>query len=74
MWKSTKAKRKVQVINRKSVASASEDIQDPSCEDLINDLLSKLDFKDSGFDFAGPFVLYFSYGVLDAMFKAWSTG
>ncbi|KAF9667233.1 hypothetical protein SADUNF_Sadunf15G0001200 [Salix dunnii] len=34
------------------------------------DLPSKLDFKDSGSDFAGPFVLYFSYGLLDA----WSTG
>ncbi|KAA8521043.1 hypothetical protein F0562_011804 [Nyssa sinensis] len=30
----------------------------------------KLDFKDSGSDFAGPFVLYFSYGLLDAMFQS----
>ncbi|XP_044493167.1 UNC93-like protein 1 isoform X2 [Mangifera indica] len=30
----------------------------------------KLDFKDSGADFAGPFVLYFSYGMLDAMFQS----
>ncbi|XP_031283955.1 UNC93-like protein 1 isoform X1 [Pistacia vera] len=29
-----------------------------------------LDFKDSGRDFAGPFVLYFSYGLLDAMFQS----
>lgn len=29
----------------------------------------KLDFKD-GSDFAGPFVLYFSYGLLDAMFQS----
>ncbi|KAI3471281.1 hypothetical protein Pfo_027944 [Paulownia fortunei] len=29
----------------------------------------KLDFKD-GTDFAGPFVLYFSYGLLDAMFQS----
>ncbi|KAL7147245.1 hypothetical protein ABFS83_06G095600 [Erythranthe nasuta] len=29
----------------------------------------KLDFKD-GADFAGPFVLYFSYGLLDAMFQS----
>lgn len=28
----------------------------------------KLDFKDS--EFAGPFVLYFSYGLLDAMFQS----
>lgn len=28
----------------------------------------KLDFKDSSF--AGPFVLYFSYGLLDAMFQS----
>ncbi|XP_047327553.1 UNC93-like protein 1 [Impatiens glandulifera] len=28
-----------------------------------------LDFKDSGSVFAGPFVLYFSYGLLDAMFQ-----
>ncbi|GAA0185947.1 hypothetical protein Leryth_004655 [Lithospermum erythrorhizon] len=28
-----------------------------------------LDFKD-GTDFAGPFVLYFSYGLLDAMFQS----
>ncbi|XP_074562042.1 UNC93-like protein 1 [Curcuma longa] len=30
----------------------------------------KLDFKDSGAKFAGPFVLYFSYGLLDAMFQS----
>ncbi|PKA46570.1 UNC93-like protein 2 [Apostasia shenzhenica] len=30
----------------------------------------KLDFKDSGEKFAGPFVLYFSYGLLDAMFQS----
>ncbi|XP_071725236.1 UNC93-like protein 1, partial [Rutidosis leptorrhynchoides] len=30
----------------------------------------KLDFKDSWSDFAGPFVLYFSYGLLDAMFQS----
>ncbi|KAF3432711.1 hypothetical protein FNV43_RR23813 [Rhamnella rubrinervis] len=35
-----------------------------------NDLPVKLDFKDSGVDFAGPFVLYFSYGLLDAMFQS----
>lgn len=29
-----------------------------------------LDFKNSGSDFAGPFVLYFSYGLLDAMFQS----
>ncbi|KAK6118499.1 hypothetical protein DH2020_047766 [Rehmannia glutinosa] len=29
----------------------------------------KVDFKD-GTDFAGPFVLYFSYGLLDAMFQS----
>lgn len=34
------------------------------------DHLKKLDFKDSGSDFAGPFVLYFSYGLLDAMFQS----
>ncbi|XP_057489789.1 UNC93-like protein 1 [Actinidia eriantha] len=31
---------------------------------------ARLDFKDSGSDFAGPFVLYFSYGLLDAMFQS----
>lgn len=31
---------------------------------------TKLDFKISGSDFAGPFVLYFSYGLLDAMFQS----
>lgn len=30
----------------------------------------KLDFKDSGSAFAGPFVLYFSFGLLDAMFQS----
>lgn len=35
-----------------------------------NDLPPKLDFKDSGSKFAGPFVLYFSYGLLDAMFQS----
>lgn len=32
--------------------------------------IEKLDFIDSGDDFAGPFVLYFSYGLLDAMFQS----
>lgn len=35
-----------------------------------NELPEKLDFKDSGSDFAGPFVLYFSFGLLDAMFQS----
>ncbi|KAK8963750.1 UNC93-like protein 1 [Platanthera guangdongensis] len=30
----------------------------------------KLDFKESGLSYAGPFVLYFSYGLLDAMFQS----
>lgn len=30
----------------------------------------ELDFKNSGSMFAGPFVLYFSYGLLDAMFQS----
>ncbi|KAK6936585.1 Ion channel regulatory protein, UNC-93 [Dillenia turbinata] len=34
------------------------------------ELTKKLDFKDSGSAFAGPFVLYFSYGLLDAMFQS----
>jgi len=36
----------------------------------INDLPEKLDFKHSGSHFAGPFVLYFSFGLLDAMFQS----
>ncbi|XP_043701477.1 UNC93-like protein 1 [Telopea speciosissima] len=36
----------------------------------LNNLPPKLDFKDSGAAFAGPFVLYFSYGLLDAMFQS----
>jgi hypothetical protein len=32
--------------------------------------LQTLDFKDSDGDFAGPFVLYFSFGLLDAMFQS----
>lgn len=35
-----------------------------------HDLPKRLDFKTSGNDFAGPFVLYFSYGLLDAMFQS----
>eukprot|EP01018_Ginkgo_biloba_P002478 Gb_23384 [translate_table: standard] len=31
--------------------------------------LDELDFKNSGTAYAGPFVLYFSYGLLDAMFQ-----
>lgn len=31
---------------------------------------NKLDFKSSGSSYAGPFVLYFSYGLLDAMFQS----
>ncbi|KAF8022368.1 hypothetical protein BT93_F0027 [Corymbia citriodora subsp. variegata] len=34
-----------------------------------HDLPEKLDFKDSGSDYAGPFVLYLSYGLLVAMFQ-----
>ncbi|MBA0769455.1 hypothetical protein Gotri_018186 [Gossypium trilobum] len=30
---------------------------------------NRLDFKRCGSDFTGPFVLYFSYGLLDAMFQ-----
>ncbi|XP_010541511.1 PREDICTED: UNC93-like protein 1 [Tarenaya hassleriana] len=30
----------------------------------------KLDFKDSGSEFVGPFMLYVSYGLLDAMFQS----
>ncbi|GLU21355.1 hypothetical protein SLE2022_375000 [Rubroshorea leprosula] len=36
----------------------------------LSDLPQPLDFKDSGKAFAGPFVLYFSYGLLDAMFQS----
>ncbi|KAL7230165.1 hypothetical protein ACSBR2_008650 [Camellia fascicularis] len=32
--------------------------------------LERLDFKDSGSSFAGPFVLYFFFGLLDAMFQS----
>ncbi|XP_074320371.1 UNC93-like protein 1 [Silene latifolia] len=35
-----------------------------------NHVPEKLDFKDSGSAFAGPFLLYFSYGLLDAMFQS----
>ncbi|KAM1596065.1 hypothetical protein ACFX10_002274 [Malus domestica] len=35
-----------------------------------SDLPEKLDFKDFGSAFAGPFVLYFSFGLLDAMFQS----
>lgn len=38
--------------------------------DVENKLIKHLDFKESGTDFAGPFVLYFSYGLLDAMFQS----
>ncbi|XP_068650078.1 UNC93-like protein 1 [Aristolochia californica] len=35
-----------------------------------DDLPNKLDFKETGSDYAGPFVLYFCYGLLDAMFQS----
>ncbi|XP_021858677.2 UNC93-like protein 1 [Spinacia oleracea] len=35
-----------------------------------NHVPEKLDFKDSGAAYAGPFLLYFSYGLLDAMFQS----
>lgn len=36
-----------------------------------NDLLDKLlDFKDTRSDFVGPFLLYFSFGLLDSMFQS----
>ncbi|GFY81777.1 major facilitator superfamily protein [Actinidia rufa] len=34
-----------------------------------NDKPKRLDFKDSGSDFDRPFVLYFSYALLDTMFQ-----
>ena len=33
-------------------------------------LTNMLGFKDFGYDFVNPFVLYFSYGLLDAMFQS----
>ncbi|XP_062110908.1 UNC93-like protein 1 [Humulus lupulus] len=39
-------------------------------DDVAKDWFKKLDFKKSGDDFAGPFVLYFSYGLLDAMYQS----
>lgn len=42
-----------------------------------NKPLQEIDFKDSGSAFAGPFVLYFSYGLLDSMFQTlcyWTIG
>lgn len=38
--------------------------------DVKSKTVKILDFKNSGSDFAGPFVLYFSYGLLDAMFQS----
>jgi len=38
--------------------------------DVVEKTVKILDFKNSGSDFAGPFVLYFSYGLLDAMFQS----
>eukprot|EP00249_Psilotum_nudum_P022934 c28698_g1_i3 orf=159-1610(+) len=34
-----------------------------------NKPLAKIDFKDSGSKYSGPFVLYFFYGLLDAMYQ-----
>lgn len=39
-------------------------------QDVVLKSVRILDFKESGTDFAGPFVLYFSYGLLDAMFQS----
>lgn len=39
-------------------------------DDVQEKTVKVLDFKNSGSDFAGPFVLYFSYGLLDAMFQS----
>ncbi|KAI3808254.1 hypothetical protein L1987_24203 [Smallanthus sonchifolius] len=36
--------------------------------DIRNMTLKLIDFKNSGGDLAGPFVLYSSYGLLDAIF------
>lgn len=39
--------------------------------------LKELDFKDSGSAYAGPLILYFCYGLLDAMFQTlcyWTIG
>ncbi|KAJ0765029.1 putative Ion channel regulatory protein, UNC-93 [Helianthus annuus] len=37
---------------------------------IVKKSIKLLDFKDSGSAFAGPFVLYFCYGLLDAMFQS----
>ncbi|XP_071732567.1 UNC93-like protein 1 [Rutidosis leptorrhynchoides] len=39
-------------------------------DDVQNKTVRILDFKHDGSAFAGPFVLYFSYGLLDAMFQS----
>lgn len=38
--------------------------------DVHSNKVKVLDFKTSGSDFAGPFLLYISYGLLDAMFQS----
>ncbi|ESW08367.1 hypothetical protein PHAVU_009G039900 [Phaseolus vulgaris] len=37
---------------------------------IKRDLGVIMDFKDSGSSYAGPFLLYFSFGLLDAMFQS----
>jgi len=37
---------------------------------IKRDLSVIMDFKDSGSRYAGPFLLYFSFGLLDAMFQS----
>lgn len=41
-----------------------------SYKDVEAKTFIRLDFKDSGSSYAGPFLLYFSYGLLDAMFQS----
>ncbi|KAL2657515.1 hypothetical protein GLYMA_04G226100v4 [Glycine max] len=68
---SFKSRRKRGVLGIGVVALLASAIWGGALANQINhDSRVILDFKDSGSRYAGPFVLYFSFGLLDAMFQS----
>ncbi|KAG5036020.1 hypothetical protein JHK87_010930 [Glycine soja] len=68
---SFKSRRKRGVVGIGVVALLASAIWGGALANQINhDSRVILDFKDSGSRYAGPFVLYFSFGLLDAMFQS----
>ncbi|XP_027338934.1 UNC93-like protein 1 [Abrus precatorius] len=67
---SFKSRRKRGIVGVAVVALLASAIWGGALANQIKRHAETLDFKDSGSRYAGPFVLYFSFGLLDAMFQS----